>query len=96
MNENHVWSLDADGEPVSRPSTAEELQEARDEATELARETEGSCVAMRSCWDCNPAHAHFLDGDWGDWVLACVMGCGRYFFRGVDITVAEPSAAATP
>lgn len=36
----------------------------------------------RSCWNCNPSHEHLRDVDY----VICCFACGRWFFRGVDIT----------
>ena len=59
----------------SRPATQLEVDEAR-KAFENP--------AMRSCWECNRAHTHFLrDGD--DFSFVC-FGCGRLYHGGVDIT----------
>lgn len=81
---NHAWSLGADGAVTSREAMPEELEAARAgaEAIPISR------IAVRTCWSCNPAHASFLaNGGMGtDWYLHCAVGCGRWFFDGVDIT----------
>lgn len=39
--------------------------------------------AFRSCWECNEAHEHLKEADY---LIEC-FGCGKYFFKGVDITI---------
>lgn len=78
---NLKWSRDPDGVISSRPASTEELARARDEAS-------NSDVGMRSCWNCNAAHAHLIDRE----VFLC-LGCGRYFHKGIDITE-QPAPAA--
>ena len=51
----------------------------RDEAI---KEAEGKQVVMRSCWQCNDAHEHLKQADY---VVFCVMGCGRLYWKGVEI-----------
>ncbi len=63
---------------------ATELEKLRKEAREIIQ-ADKTAIAMRSCWNCNSAHKHFLIGDWGKWVLYC-FECGHYFYKGVDIT----------
>lgn len=43
-------------------------------------------VIFRSCWKCNSAHEHLKKADY---VFNCMMGCGHWYFRGVDITCDE-------
>lgn len=40
-------------------------------------------LALRSCWNCNPAHEYMKQTT--DFVISCPW-CGSYFFQGVDIT----------
>ena len=70
----------------SKKVSKKELEEVRKEAKELLKKTKGQAMGMRSCWECNPAHEHFLKGDWGDWVLMCFGDCGRYYYNKIDIT----------
>ena len=51
----------------------------RDEAI---KEAEGKQVVMRSCWQCNDAHEHLKQADY---VVFCAMGCGRLYWKGVEI-----------
>ena len=74
---NHKFSL-SDDDAVSRPATSEEIESGR---------RAFSNPAMRSCWECNHAHRHFLR-DGSDFSMVC-FGCGRYFHDGVDITSYE-------
>ena len=39
-------------------------------------------IEMRSCWNCNPAHEHLKKH-----ALIVCYSCGRYFYKGIDITV---------
>lgn len=56
---NKVYSLDANNEVTQREATVQELATARE--TALARlKKDPADWAMRSCWNCNPAHNHFL------------------------------------
>ena len=76
---NHRFWLDEAGKVKSVLLSPEEL-------TALRARVEGKQIAIRSCWQCNSAHRHFLKGDWGDWVCFCLMGCGAYYFDKADIT----------
>ena len=80
---NLKYSL-ADGKIVSRPATLEEIASARDEAR--AKMPLPSGWSMRSCWVCNPAHRYFLDDTNDGFLFGCVMGCGRFYYNGIDIT----------
>jgi hypothetical protein len=64
------------------------IEELREEASKLIKKTNGDCIAMRSCWKCNPAHEHFKRGMDKTWVLWC-FGCGHYFYKGKDITIID-------
>lgn len=78
-------TLDKDGEVswAGGDCPKEELDAARAKGVEIMKRGD---VGMRSCWICNPAHEHFLQGDWGDeWVLNCFQ-CGRFFYNKIDIT----------
>lgn len=81
---NHRWYLDGDGRAMSASVAAERLASAREGASNLPL----TRWSIRSCWSCNPAHAHFLDdeGMGADWGFHCAMGCGRWYFDDVDIT----------
>lgn len=81
---NLIYSL-VDGEVTSREATAEELKTARDAALRKMDEKEGNW-AMISCWNCNSAYKHFLEDTTDNFLFACVMGCGHWFYNGVDIT----------
>jgi len=85
---NKVYSL-KDGEVVSREATPDELAATRRTALKMMDESD-ALPAMRTCWNCNPAHAHFLEDTADDFLFACVMGCGHYFFNGIDITEGAP------
>ena len=50
---------------------------------ELREEARKYPVMLRTCWNCNPAHEHLKEC--ADYVILC-FACGRYYFRGVDIT----------
>ena len=69
------------------PVSKKELERARKKAIKLMKKDPLS-VAWRSCWICNHAHIHFLEGKWGDWVLNC-FECGRFFYDKIDITEYE-------
>lgn len=59
-----------------------EVDTLRVEAFELIEQSPSN-LAWRSCWECNPAH-EFLKED--RCVVWCVPSCGKYYYRGVDIT----------
>jgi len=81
---NKAYSL-VDDEVVERDATEQELSEAREKArTKLQKDPAG--WAMRSCWNCNPAHRRFLEDTTDDFLFSCVMGCGRWYWNGIDIT----------
>lgn len=71
--------------------TQPNLDDLRERASRIVQ-ADPTKMAMRSCWICNPAHEHFKEGEWGDWVLMC-FGCGRFYFEGVDITEDAPMPA---
>ena len=81
---NLVYSLDGDN-IVSRPASEEELKKSRDAALEKVRK-DPSAWAVRSCWVCNPAHSHFLKNANDGFLFQCLMGCGHWYYQGVDIT----------
>jgi hypothetical protein len=62
--------------------TAHDMAKLRAEAIAAI---EADNYMLRSCWDCNPAHEH-LRAATHEAVLNC-FGCGRFWFRGVDVTV---------
>jgi len=41
---------------------------------------------IRSCWNCNLAHEHLKNAEYP---FMCAMGCGHWFYKGVDITKDE-------
>lgn len=65
--------------------TVKELTKLRTEAKKLIAKNIDN-LAMRSCWDCNGAHEHLKEVDY---VIICTMGCGHYYYKGVDITVPD-------
>ena len=88
---NLVYVLSGD-EIASREATPKELADARQAAHERLRADPGSW-ALRSCWVCNPAHAHFLNDTADGWILRC-FSCGRVYYQGIDITEGdEPEEA---
>ena len=74
---NHKFTKAGDYKFSSRPATAEEISAAREAFSD---------PAMRSCWECNSAHAHFLNDTTDDFSFMCLMGCGRFFHNGIDVT----------
>lgn len=73
-NANHKFSLADDGSVQSRPATQQEIDAARSSWT----------PALRSCWNCNHAHIHFLNDPVGH-SFVCHT-CGRFYSDGVDVT----------
>lgn len=59
------------------------LEQLRQEAKEKMQNVDN--MAMRSCWNCNPAHEHLKEAEY---VISC-FGCGHWFYKGTDITVVE-------
>ena len=86
MEKNHVFKMKGDNNYTSKPATKKQLEMARKKAQDLLKKTNGQALGMRSCWVCNGAHAHFLRGDWGEWVLKCLADCGRYYYDKIDVT----------
>lgn len=84
---NQIYRLEA-GAVVSRNATEEELRLARQAALEKLQE-DAAGYAVRSCWNCNPAHEHFLQEVDDGFLFACIMGCGRWFYEGTDITESD-------
>jgi len=80
---NHKFWLE-NGKIKSRPATKKELEEAREKAKKLIKK-DARNLAFRSCWQCNPAHYYFLEGEWGGWVLSC-FHCGRFYYNKIDIS----------
>ena len=39
---------------------------------------------MRSCWNCNGAHEHLKNHE-----LFTCFNCGRWFYKGIDVTEDE-------
>ena len=86
------WYLNEAGEPASREITPEELETARWAAcAKLEANPQG--FAMRSCWVCNPAHAHFLTDLMDGFLFTCIGDCGHWYYQGIDITVKERGVA---
>jgi hypothetical protein len=78
---NKLYWLDGD-EIRERDATEDELVEARRAAKE---DMEKNSWAMRSCWNCNSAHSSLLKEP-NDFVFRCVVGCGNWYYKGMDIT----------
>jgi hypothetical protein len=55
-------------------------QAARDEADLYM--LNGGETAMRTCWQCNSAHDHLRTSAYPFWCFSC----GRWWFKGFDIT----------
>jgi hypothetical protein len=68
-------------EHSSSPEGLTSIDVLRIEARELVNQDMDN-LAMRSCWDCNPAHEHLKEVDY---VITC-FDCGRFFYKGIDIT----------
>ena len=83
---NGKYTIKGDYEYTVAKATKKELDEARKKASKLLEKTKGQAMGFRSCWRCNPAHTHFLHGEWGDWVLMCFAECGAYYYNKIDIT----------
>lgn len=81
---NKAYSL-SDGAVIERDATPEELASARDAANAKLK-VDPADWAMRSCWKCNPSHSHFLENTNDGFLFSCVMGCGRWYYGGIDIT----------
>lgn len=91
---NKAYSLSEDREVVEREASPEELKAARDAAEKRLKEKAGgSGWAMRSCWNCNHAHRHFLENLSDGFLFSCVMGCGRWYYQGIDITESDEEVA---
>lgn len=80
---NQTYKITGPNEFASEDTTEEALAEARKKATELL---EAGSTNMRTCWNCNGAHAHMIE--WDDILLAC-FSCGHYYLGGVDVTELE-------
>lgn len=82
-NDQHLaYSLE-NGEVVSRIASVEEVAAASSAAHARLQQDHVS-YAMRTCWVCNPAHAHFLQND--NFLFQCMMGCGHWYYQGIDLT----------
>lgn len=66
---------------TTRDTTEQELTDARTTAMELLRDPAGA--TFRSCWVCNGAHTHMIEGT--DTVLLCFV-CGHSYLGGIDLT----------
>ena len=84
---NKVYSL-KNGEIVARDATPDELTKARETALDRLKKNP-SGWAMRSCWNCNPAHYYFLTDPNDGFLFQCVMGCGNWYYGGINITKLE-------
>lgn len=84
---NQVYSLDGDT-VASRDATETELAAAR-EAAHAILQKDAAGYAIRSCWVCNSAHSHFLEDRDNGFLFYCLMGCGHWYYQGVDITQFE-------
>ena len=74
---NHKFTRTGDYEYTSKPATKEELDAMRKDSES------GEWMALgRSCWECNSAHIHLIDRP----NINC-FSCGRYYHKGVDITI---------
>ena len=73
-----AYSLDPDGEVVTREVSEQELINARTEAGKHNR-------GFRSCWNCNPSHRRFLEDTTDNHFFTC-FSCGHHYFNGIDIT----------
>jgi PHP family Zn ribbon phosphoesterase len=60
--------------------TMTDINKLRAEAEKAFRDGD---YAFRSCWMCNQAHEHLKEVDY---MIEC-FECGRYYFKGVDITI---------
>jgi hypothetical protein len=82
---NLAYSLDDDGEVMSRIATEQEIETARSEARAKLLE-DPNAWALRSCWVCNPAHRHFLNDLADGFLIRCFAECGRVYYQGIDVT----------
>lgn len=73
---NHRFIHNGTGECENRPATKEEIEKGRKKYDD--RQFAG--VGMRSCYECNSAHAHLME----DFMFRC-FSCGRLFVDGVDV-----------
>ena len=87
MNKKHKRVGEHDYKEV--PVSKKDLLKARKEASKLMIK-DPTKLTWRSCWVCNGAHLHFLDGEWGNWVLHCI-GCGNWYYDKINITVLKES-----
>lgn len=49
-------------------------------------------VAMRSCWNCNPAHERLKTAD----CLIMCFGCGHFYLRGHDLSAMTAERCKCP
>lgn len=87
MNDSKAYFLVGD-KINSREVSDDELETAR-VAAEAKLKKDPSDWAMRSCWVCNQAHAHFLRDLQDGFLFQCVMGCGHWYYQGIDLTGGE-------
>lgn len=76
-NKNYKYIQTGDYECDKVEATIDEIINGRKLFTEAA---EKDSVAMRTCWECNSAHAHLMS----DFIFVCIE-CGRYFANGIDV-----------
>lgn len=81
---NLAYSINGD-DVISRPLNDGELKKAREEA--LPKLNEGKW-ALRSCWNCNGSHSHFLEDTEDEFLFRC-FDCGRIYYNGMDLTEDE-------
>lgn len=82
---NHKFYRTEDRQGItSIPIDQSELSMIREEGKKLLDKKDNM---VRSCWECNPCHDHFLEFQ-RDRVLWC-FDCGRHYYKGVDITEYE-------
>jgi hypothetical protein len=49
---------------------------------EARKEAAGKDWCYRTCWNCNGAHEHLKNADY---IVACVIGCGNLYYKGVQL-----------
>ena len=84
ISKNKKYQKVGDFEYEELPVSKKELLEARKKTKKLLKKDVNN-IAWRSCWICNGAHIHFLEGEWGDWILNCFR-CGKFYYNKIDIT----------
>lgn len=83
---NHTYRVAEGGEDyIAVPLDAELTDLVRRAAVEFIEANGEEAVVLRSCWECNGAHVHFIPKT-DDFVLNC-FGCGKWYFKQTDITI---------